>query len=176
MMPFVQLFISSTKQVKYAPCVALKHKGRKAPGPALGHGALSQTGGEGTQLTEALIFSIILRSFYGHTYIPSVLYLFIQTQEMTTTPVLLPWKFYGQKSLVGGSPQGPKVRRDWLSTHTHTFSKKEQKKKIVSFLHIFRRLWRKTLICPWEDAFKKWRCLIILTVGDFLGSRSVDVY
>ena len=85
---------------------------RKAPGPALGHGALSRTGGEGTQLTEALLFSIILRSFYGHTYIPSVLYLFIQTQEMTTTPVLLPWKFYGQKSLVGGSPQGPKVRHD----------------------------------------------------------------
>ena len=73
-------------------------------------------------------------------------------------------------------PQSQTWLSDWAHTHTHTFSKKEQKKKIVSFLHIFRRLWRKTLICPWDDAFKKWRCLIILTVGDFLGSRSVDVY
>ena len=53
--------------------MVLKHEGGKATGPASGHGVLSWTGVEGTQVTEALIFSITLGSFYGHTYIPSVL-------------------------------------------------------------------------------------------------------
>ena len=44
--------------------------------------------------------------------------------EMATTPVFLPGKFHGQRSLVGCSPWGAKVhgvtrRRTRLSAHTH---------------------------------------------------------
>ena len=35
------------------------------------------------------------------------------------TPVFLPRKFHGQRSLVGYSPWGHRVRHDWVCMHTH---------------------------------------------------------
>ena len=36
------------------------------------------------------------------------------------TPVLLPGEFHGQRSLVGYSPWGYRIRHNWATEHTHT--------------------------------------------------------
>ena len=57
---------------------------------------------------------------------------------------------------------------------THTFSKREKKKKIV--FCIFLRDYEGKRSFVHEMMLLKNGGLTILTVGDFLGSRSVDVY
>ena len=38
------------------------------------------------------------------------------------TPVFLPGESHGQRSLVGYSPWGHRVRHDWVTEHTHTYA------------------------------------------------------
>ena len=42
------------------------------------------------------------------------------SRKQQPTPVFLPTKFHGQRSLVGYSPWGCRVRNDWVTEHAHT--------------------------------------------------------
>ena len=41
------------------------------------------------------------------------------SKKWQPSPVFLPGKAHGQKNLAGSSPQGHRVRHDWVSTHAH---------------------------------------------------------
>ena len=47
------------------------------------------------------------------------------------TPIFLPGKFHGQRSLVTYSPWGLRIRHDWTHTHTHTHT-------IILIIRFFR--------------------------------------
>ena len=56
------------------------------------------------------------------------------------TPVLLPGKSHWQRSLVGCSPWGPRVRHDWATSLS-----------VFTFMH-WRRKWQPTpVFLPWES-------------------------
>ena len=55
--------------------------------------------------------------------------------EWQPTPVLLPGKFHGQRSLAGYSPCGCRVRHDWASMHSVPYLNSPM------FKEIFPNLW-----------------------------------
>ena len=54
-------------------------------------------------------------------------------RKWQSTPVFLPGKFHGQRSLVGYSPRGRRVRHDWATSHTLSFTSEHDYWKNHSF-------------------------------------------
>ena len=89
------------------------------------------------------IYSFYIQFSYNKTGVP----IYIQMKKWQPTPVFLPGKFHGQRSLAGYSPWGRKesYMTDQLSTHTCT---RLQSRKSANCT--LRRRWKNVTPHKWD--------------------------